>query len=120
MKRVKISNRTRGTTIIARALMTENFIDRFMGLMFKRPSPEFSALVIDRCESVHTFFMRFNLDLVFLDREGVVLRIINELKPFRISPVIVRAYYVIEMAAGRLNPDALSIGDIIEFEENWA
>lgn len=118
MKRVKITNKTRGTTVIAGALMTEDFIDRFMGLMFKRPSFEPSALVIDRCEAVHTFFMRFNIDLVFLDREGVVLRFIRELKPFRISPILTGAYYVIEMVAGRLDPEAFSIGDVIEFEEN--
>ncbi len=117
MKKIQIINKSKSRTIFSDAEMTENFKDRFMGLMFKKLSPDFSALVIDRCDAIHTFFMRFNLDLIFLNREGVVLKIVKELKPYRISPFVSKAYYVIEIASGKIDEEDFREKDVIEIKE---
>jgi len=58
-----------------------------------------AGMMLAPCVSVHTAFMRFPIDVVFVDRDGVVRKIVRDLKPWRIaaSP---RAYAAIELAAG--------------------
>jgi len=58
-----------------------------------------AGMMLAPCVAVHTAFMRFPIDVVFVDRDGVVRKIVRDLKPWRIaaSP---RAYAAIELAAG--------------------
>ncbi len=57
------------------------------------------ALLLPRCRSVHTFFMRFALDLVWLDREGSVVRVDRGVRPWRVRWCRT-AWSVLECAAG--------------------
>ncbi|MCL6612984.1 MAG: DUF192 domain-containing protein [Peptococcaceae bacterium] len=74
--------------------------------------PAGSALVLSPCGMVHTFFMRFPIDVVFLDPAGRVLRVIHEMPPFRVSPYVKEARTVVELpggtAKGRVRP-----GDVL-------
>ena len=71
-------------------LVAKSFFSRFLGLMFVSPKNFYKALLITNCSSIHTFFMRFCIDLVFLDKNNMVLKVIDELKPWRIvAPVVV-------------------------------
>lgn len=114
MRLVRVRNLTSKKEVFERAFMTENFGERLIGLMFKRPPLDFEALIIDRCDSVHTFFMRFDLDLVFLSREKSVLNIIKGLRPFRFSGFVKDSYYVIEIPSGCDLDSLFSAGDQIE------
>jgi uncharacterized protein len=71
---------------------------RLVGLAFRR-TPADSALLIPRCRSVHTFGMRFALDLVWLDRSGGVLAVDERVRPWRVR-VRRDAVAVVEVAAG--------------------
>jgi uncharacterized membrane protein (UPF0127 family) len=51
---------------------------------------------------IHTFFMRFSIDVLFLDRQLKVLRVIEDLKPWRLSPWVLRAHSVLELPGGSL------------------
>jgi uncharacterized membrane protein (UPF0127 family) len=68
------------------------------------------ALMLEPCAAVHTAFMRFAIDVVFLDREGYAVKIVRNLVPWRIAAAA-RAHVVVEMAAGSLEPLDLSVGD---------
>ena len=68
------------------------------------------ALMLEPCPAVHTAFMRFAIDVVFLDREGYAVKIVRNLVPWRIA-VAPRAHAVVEMAAGTLEHLDLSVGD---------
>jgi uncharacterized membrane protein (UPF0127 family) len=68
------------------------------------------ALMLEPCPAVHTAFMRFAIDVVFLDREGYAVKIVRNLVPWRIA-VSPRAHAVVEMAAGTLEHLDLSVGD---------
>ncbi len=117
MKEIKIINRTTDKLVFERAHLTENFIDRFTGLMFRKTPLGFDALVIDKCDAVHSFFMRFDLDLVFLTREKVVIKVEKRLSPFRISGFVTGAYYVIEIISHEKTDELFSCGDVIDFSE---
>ena len=71
------------------------------------------ALILAPCSAIHTAFMRFPLDLVFLDRAGRVLKTSSGVRPWRIRAAW-RAFAVVELAAGSLELSGTIAGDVIE------
>ncbi len=83
----------------ARVAEADTFRSRLLGLALVSEIPPDHALLIPQCRSVHTFGMRFALDLVFLDERGRVMRVARAVPPSR----VVRcpgAYAVLETRAG--------------------
>ena len=78
-----------------------------MGLMGRRRLEPGQGLWIEPCNSIHMFFMRFAIDVVFLDREGRVKRVLLKLKPWRVSPIVFGSRTVVELPAGTLNDKSL-------------
>jgi uncharacterized protein len=83
---------------------------RRRGLLGRDGLPEGAALIIAPSNSVHTFFMRFPIDLIFAARDGCVLKIRHGVPAKRVSGAL-RAFAVIEMAAGSLDQAGLRVGD---------
>lgn len=75
---------------------------RFVGLMGRADLPAGTGLWIEPCNSIHMFFMRFAIDVLFLDRAGRVKRVILRLKPWRVSPIVFGARTTVELPAGTL------------------
>ena len=67
-------------------------------------------MLIERCASIHTFFMRFPLDVVFLDADFTVRRIVRDLRPWRLAAAS-GAAHVLELPAGRLAQVPVTEGD---------
>ena len=72
------------------------------------------GLWIVPCAMIHTLFMRFPIDAVFLDRELKALRVVSGIKPWRLSPWVPGAHSVLELAGGCAAP-AVQEGDLLEF-----
>ncbi len=88
----------------------DGFWARLRGLMFCRtPGPD-DALLIPRCPSVHTFFMRGPIDLAYLDAEACVVKTVAGLRPWRVSVGGRRACQALEMAPGSLARHGLRPG----------
>ena len=66
---------------------------------------------------IHTFFMRFPIDLVFLDRANRIVRIVPDVKPWRLTAPVFGARAVLELEAGAAARNSSHIGDEIKFEE---
>lgn len=90
---------------------------RMKGLLGRERLPEEGGLWIRPCNSVHTWFMRFAIDVVFLDREQRVVRIASALPPWRMTRIVWRASSVLELAAGAAARMGLKPGDSLEFGE---
>jgi uncharacterized membrane protein (UPF0127 family) len=71
------------------------------------------VLVLRPCRQVHTFRMRFPIDVAFCDRDGFVLHVAS-LRPWRLSRPVPRAYFAIEARAGAFDRWKLVVGDIVE------
>ena len=82
---------------------------RRRGLLGRDSLPSSAALIIAPCSSIHTFFMRFVIDVVFVDRNGRVRKVVRNIKPWRIAASL-GAYAVIEMTGGAVAAD-LRVGD---------
>jgi uncharacterized protein len=74
------------------------------------------ALVLPSCRHVHTFFMRFPIDVAFCDRNGAVLRTVR-LRPWRVSPLVANAAFAIEAQSGAFERWGLRPGDEVEVKE---
>jgi uncharacterized protein len=86
---------------------------RFWGLMGRRALPEDHGVLLTPCTSVHTFFMRFPIDVIFLDRDGRVVKIIPALKPWRTALGGRGARSALELRAGVAETTGLEPGDLL-------
>ena len=91
---------------------------RLKGLLGREGLPEGRALLISPCTSIHTFFMRFAIDALFLDRSGRVIRAIPGLRPWRATRVYPAAALVVELQAGTLSRSGTREGDRVALEES--
>lgn len=83
--------------------------ERMQGLMGKRAMPG-DGLLIEPADSIHTFFMRMPIDLVFLARDGAVLKLCPDVRPWRIRLAPRGAACVLEMSAGFIRRNGLARG----------
>src|ERR1700704_4713958 len=101
----------RTSAVVASAVeLADTRAARNRGLLGRDRLEPGSALVISPCLAVHTAFMRFAIDVVFLDRDGRVLKVVRDLQPWRVA-LAPRAHAVIELAGGRLESREVSVGD---------
>ena len=84
---------------------------RLLGLLGRDALAPGDGLLLDPCNSVHTFFMRFTIDVAFLDDSGVVVALNHRLVPWRATRVHLRARTTLELPAGALVAGGVLVGD---------
>lgn len=104
----QLCERTTSHVIVPDLRLAVTFGARFVGLQFRRSLPVGSGLLLAPCNSVHTCFCFFAMDVAFLSHEGVVLSIRHGLQPWRLVAPVKQARYVLETTAGQLT---LAVGD---------
>ena len=109
-------NATRGTVLGSRVAVAESLGSRLRGLLGTRDLPPFHGLLIRPCKQVHSFFMRYALDLVFVDGGGRVLRTVPDFGRNRVSPYVWKAAAVLELPAGTLAHTPAEPGDVLAIE----
>ena len=107
---------TRGVDLATQCERVANPISRGLGLMGRKGLPEGGGLVIDPCNGVVSFFMRFTIDVVFLDQSSRVVHLAERLRPWRASKIVSSAKRVIELPEGTISRTSTAIGDLIEIE----
>ena len=110
-----VNNRT-GEVLVYRGRMADNFKTRTVGLLGDARLDEDEALIIKPCWSIHTFFMRFPIDVVFLDKHSNVKKIIHSMPAWRMAASW-GAQDTIEMAPGALEGVDLQVGDALEIRK---
>lgn len=113
---MKIINQTKNTALAQNASMACTTFERIKGLLGRKDLEKGEGLVIKACNSIHTFFMQFPIDVLFLDRNNKVVRAISKMKPFRISNIYFKAVLVIELPANTIQNTSTSVGDLISLE----
>lgn len=84
---------------------------RMVGLLLHSRLPEGGGLLLAPAWSIHTWFMRFPIDVIFLDDDGRVLRLFPDLPPWRLASGTRKARTVIELPAGTIARANLRVGD---------
>ena len=111
---MEIINKTRNTTIATKVCLADTFFKRVKGLIGRKEFFQNEALIIRPCNSVHTFFMSFPIDLLFVDSNNRVVKAISDMQPFRISALYFKAILTVELPAGTIVNTATRSGDILQ------
>ncbi|MDP9237326.1 MAG: DUF192 domain-containing protein [Chloroflexota bacterium] len=117
LKVFSIRNADRGTVLATRAKLASSFLDRFFGLMGRKGVEEGGGLLLLRSASIHSFFMRFRFDAVFLDRERRVVKIVPAMRQWWIAFGGRGAKDVLELPAGVAATTGTQPGDLLTLEE---
>lgn len=93
--------------------LAQSFLQRTVGLIGRTELGPADGLWFDRCSSIHTFFMRTPIDVVFLDRDKRVIQALPNVQPWRPYVGCRGAYSLVELAPGSIERLHISIGDIL-------
>jgi uncharacterized protein len=113
---VIIRNLTKGSILADRAWEASSFWQRFRGLLGRQSLGSGEGLYLHPCSSIHSFFMRFSIDALFIDAEKKVLLALPRMKPWRVSKIVLAAVGVIELPAGTLERTQTMVGDLLELK----
>lgn len=111
---LKIVNRTRLSELATHAEVAKTSTTRQKGLLGRTGLPEGGGLWIIPCESVHTFFMKFPIDLVYIDRKNIVKKVCRNVGPWKLSACLT-AHSIVELPAGTIDRSRTAPGDKLEF-----
>ena len=114
--RIKVRNLDRGTVLAEAADVADTSAKRRTGLLRHSSLEPGSGLWIAPCESVHSFGMKFAIDLVYIDRKKKVRKVRKEMVPRRLSACLT-AHSVLELPVGAIDSSRTEPGDQLEFEK---
>ena len=112
-----VHNRTRGATIAASVRVADTPSSRRIGLLKHETLALGEGLWIYPTQAIHTFGMRFPIDVVFLDRGLRVKRLYHGLVPYRLTSLVWGAKSVLELPSGSLAGTGTMVGDELQFSE---
>jgi uncharacterized protein len=120
---LKAINQTRAVVLCARLEPTAGMADKSRGLLGRERLDDDAGMLFEagRLEPfmwMHMFFMRFPIDIVFMDRNDRVIHISHELRPWRVSALVWGARRALELAAGAARRTGTQIGDRISLEQS--
>jgi uncharacterized membrane protein (UPF0127 family) len=111
---MKITNTGKNIVLADQARIADTFLTRLVGLLGRKALARGEALVLIPSNSIHSFFMRFCFDAIFLDQEKKVVGLLSGFKPFRISKIYFKACMTIELPYGTILASQTQPGDLIE------
>ncbi|MGI8552270.1 MAG: DUF192 domain-containing protein [Dehalococcoidia bacterium] len=117
MRYVRVIDKRTGESLAEKAGWYASPWRRFQGLMLRSSFPEGEGIVLIPCNSVHMALMRFPLDILFFNRRQEAVRLVHDLKPYRIAFGHRGAHAAIELPAGTLRRLRVEPGDLLVFEE---
>ena len=106
---MKISGAPKGAPFLE-ILIAESFFARLSGLMFRKPLSVATGLLLAPCNSVHMCFMRFAIDVVYLDKDYNIIRIVRSLRPWTGISMCREAWATLELNAGDAERYGLELG----------
>ncbi len=112
--RLQVTNPARVAVLATRLEVADSGPKRNKGLLGRDGLAPGEGLWIVPCESVHTFFMRFPIDLVYLDRNNTIRKVRSAVGPWRLSACL-SAHSVLELPAGTIRNTRTEPGDLLEF-----
>jgi uncharacterized protein len=113
---VKVRISYKGKLLSSNIQVADDLSSRLIGLMFRKEQKNADGLLLNPCNSIHTFFMRYALDIVFIDSHNKVVKIIRNLAPWRMTWIYFKSCKTLELPAGKLPLD-LNEGDELEIRD---
>lgn len=96
-------------------ILAHSFFKRLKGLMFTKEISPQSSMYIFPCSAIHTYFMNYNIDVLYLDLNNIIIAVDEDLKPGKIGRYIKNAVAVVELPGGKVKETCTKIGQAVEF-----
>lgn len=104
-------NSTRDAALGCRIRLADTWWSRLRGFL-GRPEPIIGdGILLSPCSRIHTFGMRFAVDVLFLDQVGRVLETFPDFRPWRVTPRIQNSVYALELPVGTISVTGTRVGD---------
>lgn len=110
---MKAVNARSGQLLAADLSVAATFLSRSRGLLGRKELPAGTGLLLTPCNGVHTLFMKFPIDVLFLDKDNRVIETREQLQPYRITRLFLSCSRVLELPAGALCASGTAPGDTI-------
>ena len=111
---MNIYNSSQNNLIAADVRVARNFFSRSIGLISKKILSDNEALIIKPCCSIHTLFMKFDIDVLFVNNKNEIIALYERVKPWRILPIHWNSSYVIELAPGSISNKNIKKDDLFK------
>ncbi len=112
---MRLINKSKGTVLAENLVVANNFKSRFIGLMGRNQLPTGEGLLLTKCNSIHMCFMKFALDIVFIDSSKKVVHLIKGIPPWKVSGIVKSAKNTIELPVGTIELSKTEIGDFLDY-----
>jgi uncharacterized membrane protein (UPF0127 family) len=111
--KVKVRNVSRGTSLGEAVETADSSATRNKGLLGRQGLEPGTGLWIVPCEAIHMFFMKFAIDVIYIDKNRIVRKTVKELRPWRLS-MCLKAHSVLELPVGVVQSTGTVPGDQLE------
>ncbi len=115
-----VRNQARETVIGEAIEVADTAVRKVKGLLGRECLEDGQGLLFKKCSSLHTFFMRFPIDIIFVDKDLKVLKLSCGVTPFKLVAAPLRASFAIELPANAIARSETRLGDTLWFEEDAA
>lgn len=113
---MRVINQTREVPLITQGRLANTFWLRLRGLLGAAPLQPGEGLILAGEKSIHTLFMGFPIDVVYIDKDCKVIRLDINMVPYRLGAFVAQSAYVLEMPVGTIAQTATKVGDQLKFE----
>lgn len=111
---LRLVNQDNGQTIAESIESANTFFKRLKGLMFRQQLTNGCGLYLHPCKSIHTFFMKFPIDVLYIDKNWNVVGLEEQLKPGTIGKKFLGSASVIELESGSIKKNGIKEGQIVK------
>lgn len=108
-------NKETNVTISHNLQVADTYFKRLKGLMFTKELPTQYALQIIPCKEIHTFFMNYSIDVLYIDSKNNIVSIDENLKPGKVGRFVKKAKFVIELPEGKIKEFDIKVGQTVAF-----
>ncbi len=114
---MRVYNQTRNLSLITQGRLADTFWLRLRGLLGAAPLQKEEGLILVGEKSIHTLFMKFPIDVVYVNKNYQVIRTAANMVPYRLGPFVAQSAYVLEMPVGTIANTATRAGDQLIFKD---
>jgi hypothetical protein len=113
---MRVFNQTRNMFLVRQGRLADTFWLRLRGLLGTTSLPEGNGLILVGEKSIHTLFMQYPIDIVYVDKHYQVIRADRNIVPYRLGPMVWQSAYVVEVPVGTIASTTTQVGDQLSFE----
>ena len=113
---MKIVNLTKNTMLAENAVVARTLASRLKGLLGRTHLAKGEGFIIPDCASIHTFFMQFSIDVIFLNQQRKVVKLKKCVPPYRLLDCPFKGSVIIELPAGTIEASSTAVSDLIDLQ----